>query len=82
MAKRFAVMNHDLLKKSIESLKLIQLEMHDDMDSSKRAELDKIISDLEKCGDKISPAQILELLGKCVVLIPAVERLLKVLSEF
>ena len=74
--------NHHLLKESIESLKLIQSEMHDVMDSSKRAELDKIIADLERCGDKKTRTQLLELLGKCLALVPAVERLLKVLSEF
>lgn len=74
--------NHHLLKESIESLKSIQLEMHDVMDSGKRAELDKIILDLEKYGNNKSPTQLLEILGKCIVLIPAVERLLKVLSEF
>ncbi|EKO3674030.1 hypothetical protein M3923_002719 [Vibrio metschnikovii] len=74
--------NPRLLKNSIESLKMIQSEMHDDMDSSKRAELDKVISDLEKCGTEKSPTQLLEILGKCLALVPAVERLLKVLSEF
>lgn len=74
--------NHHLLEKSIESLKMIRLEMHDVMDSSKRAELDKIILDLEKCGDRKSHIQLLELLGKCIALVPAVERLLKALSEF
>lgn len=74
--------NHRLLKESIESLKMIQLEMHDDMDSSKRAELEKIILKLEKYGHKKSPTQLLELLGKCLAIVPAVEKLLKILSEF
>ena len=71
-----------LLEKSIDSLKAIRSEMHDVMDSSKRAELNKIISELEKCGDKKSSTQILELFGKCLALLPAVEKLLKILSEF
>lgn len=73
--------NHHLLENSIASLKAIRLEMHDVMDSSKLAELDKIILDLEKCGDRKSSSQLLELLGKSIVLIPAVERLLKALSD-
>jgi hypothetical protein len=74
--------NRRLLEKSIESLKMIQLEMHDDMDSSKRAELEQIIKNLENYGHKKSPTELLELLGKCVAIIPAVDRLLKILSEF
>lgn len=74
--------NRRLLEKSIESLKMIQLEMHDDMDSSKRAELEQIIKNLENYGRKKSPTELLELLGKCVAIIPAVDRLLKILSEF
>jgi len=74
--------NHRLLKRSIESLKMIQLEMHDDMDSSKRAELEQIILNLEQCGHSKSPTQLLELLGKWIAIFPAVERLLKLLSEF
>lgn len=74
--------NHRLLEKSIESLKMIQLEMHDDMDSSKRAELEKIILDLEYFGHKKTPTQLLEILGKCLSIVPAVERLLTILSKF
>jgi len=74
--------NHRLLKRSIESLKMIQLEMHDDMDSSKRAELEQIILNLEQCGHNKSPTQLLDLLGKWIAIVPAVERLLKLFSEF
>lgn len=74
--------NHRLLKKSIESLKMFQSEMHDDMDSSKHAELEQIILELENYGHKKSPTQLLEILGKCISLAPAVERLLKIFSEF
>ncbi|MCL1039531.1 hypothetical protein L2750_20705 [Shewanella submarina] len=74
--------NHRLLKNSIESLKMIRAEMHDVMDSSKQAELDKVIADLELCGEEQTQAQLLELLGKFVKYIPAVDRILQVLSEF
>ena len=56
--------------------------MHDDMDSSKHAELEQIILELENYGHKKSPTQLLEILGKCISLAPAVERLLKIFSEF
>lgn len=52
-------------------------EMHDVMDSSKRAELDKIISDLEQHGKKKSRSQLLETFGTAIKLIPAVEALLR-----
>ncbi|WP_028301447.1 hypothetical protein [Oceanospirillum beijerinckii] len=74
--------NRHLLEKSIESLKMIQLEMHDVMDSSKRDELDKIILDLEQYGDQKTSSQLLDLLGKCLSLVPTVEKLLRMLSEF
>ena len=74
--------NHHLLKKSVESLKMIQAEMHDVMDSSRRAELEEVIADLEQCGTNKSPTQILEILGKCLALVPAVEKLIRLLSEF
>ncbi len=73
--------NHNLLKKSLESLKMIRVEMHDVMDSSKREELDRVIKDLEQCGTTKSSAQLLEILGSCIKWIPAVERFLKMLSE-
>lgn len=55
--------------------------MHDVMDSSKRVELDRIIKDLESCGESKTPSQLLEVFGRCVALIPAVERLLDTLSN-
>ncbi len=69
--------NSNLLRNSIESLKMMREEMHDVMDSSKRAELDKIISDLERHGTKKSRTQLLEIFGAAIKLIPAVEALLR-----
>jgi hypothetical protein len=72
--------NLNLLKNSIESLKLMRQEMHDVMDSSKRAELDQIISDLEQYGTEKSRTQLLDIFGAAIKLIPAVEALLRMLS--
>lgn len=72
--------NPNLLKNSIESLKLMREEMHDVMDSSKRAELDQIISDLEQHGTEKSRSQLLEAFGAAIKLIPAVEALLRMWS--
>lgn len=66
-----------LLKSSIESIKQLRYELHDDIDSSKRKKLDKIIKDLESCEKRqISPNQILDLLGKALALLPLLERIL------
>ncbi len=73
--------SHRLLEKSIESLKMIRSEMHDDMDSSEQAKLDKVIADLEEYGAEMSPNQLLNVLGKCLLLVPAVEKLLTALSK-
>jgi hypothetical protein len=73
--------DHHLLENSIETLKMIRLEIHDDMDGSKRAELDKVILDLEKHGKKKTPTQLLNVLGSCIRLIPAIDKVLKILSE-
>jgi hypothetical protein len=77
-------MNNDphLLEKSIETLKMIRLDTHDDMDSSKRAELDKVIWDLEKYGAEKTPTQLLDVLGSCIRLIPAIDKVLNMFSEF
>lgn len=72
--------NLNLLKNSIESLKLMRQEMHDVMDSSKRAELDQIISDLEQYGTEKSRTQLLDIFGTAIKLIPAVEALLRLWS--
>jgi len=69
--------NLQLLKTSIESLKGLRAELHDDIGSSKRKKLDQIIKNLECCEDQqISPKQILILLGKALALLPTVERIL------
>ncbi len=72
---------HKLLKNSIELLKCIQIELHDDIDSSKRNKLNRTIKELESCKEKITPNQMLEILGKVIAFIPAIERIIKTLSE-
>lgn len=75
------MINQELLKSSIESLKMIQSELHDDIDSSERIELGRIIKELESCNTNITPRQLLIVLGKVISWIPAVERLIKILLE-
>ncbi|MCU7976266.1 hypothetical protein L5M43_13550 [Shewanella sp. SW36] len=73
--------NQQLLKSSIESLKLIQIELHDDIDSSKRLELEKVIKELESCETEPSPRQLLTKIGKVIVWIPAIERFINLFLE-
>lgn len=73
--------NLQLLKSSIESLKLIQMELHDDIDSSKRLELEKVIRELESCTSEPSPRQLLTKIGKVIAWIPAIERLIGLFLE-
>lgn len=54
--------NKNLLKQAIEDLKQLQLELHDTLDSSKKAELEKIIQELEKCQNSKND-DILKVLG-------------------
>jgi hypothetical protein len=68
--------NQKLLKTSIESIKKLRAELHNDIDSSKRKELEQIIKDLE-CykGQHISPNQILGLIGKALAILPVLEKI-------
>jgi hypothetical protein len=73
--------NLQLLKISIESIKALQLEIHDDIDDSKRKKLDQIVKDLEHCEDQnISANRILELLGKAIDILPAIAKFLTYLG--
>lgn len=72
---------HKLLKDSIELLKIIEIELHDDIDSSKRYKLKQAIKELESSRDKITHKQILVIMGRVIALIPAIERIIKHLSE-
>ena len=73
--------NHNLLKDSVGLLKKIRQELHNDIDSSKRRELDRAIKELENNRNKLSPPDILRVIGKVVIWIPAIERILNSFRE-
>lgn len=75
------MINQQLLQSSIESLKMIQEELHDGIDSSKREELKRVIEELESCKSEISAKQLLLMLGKIISWFPAIERLISYLIE-
>ncbi|MEH6385216.1 MAG: hypothetical protein V7780_11450 [Colwellia sp.] len=75
------MINQQLLQSSIESLKMIQEELRDDIDSSKREELNRVIDELESCKSEISAKQLLLMLGKVISWFPAIERLIRYLVE-
>jgi hypothetical protein len=68
--------NQKLLKDSIETIKKLRAELHNDIDSSKREELDQIIKDLESYEEQqISHNKMLSLLGKALALLPILEKI-------
>jgi hypothetical protein len=73
--------NQQLLKSSIESLKMIQEQLHNDIDSSKRKELQKVIEELEMCESGVTPNQLLFLLGRVITWLPAIERIINCFLE-
>ncbi len=73
--------HHQLLTSSLVSLKQLRDELHNDIDSSKRETLDKVINDLESFGSGITPYELMTALGKGIALIPAFERIVKVFME-
>ncbi|MGR5149674.1 hypothetical protein ACQKP8_24390 [Photobacterium alginatilyticum] len=79
-------MNDKLLKKSLDVLKLLKSEMHDDIDSKTENELNLVISQIEKelkDGKKrVEPDEILSILGKCVAFFKGVVDIINFLSDF
>lgn len=73
--------NINTLKSSIEALKQLRLEIHDDVDESVLLELDKIIDDLESCKHSLSNAEILKILGRYIGYLSAVKKLLEVFYD-
>lgn len=63
-----------LLKHSIATLKLLQEEMRDSLDSSKQAELAKVIHDLEQCHE-ISKSELRQILGEILFWLPVIKKL-------
>lgn len=68
--------NHNLLKDSVGLLKKIRQELHDDIDSSKRSELDRVIKELESNGRKLSRSDLLKVIGRVMIWVPAIERVI------
>lgn len=60
--------NKYLLKQAIEDLKQLQLELHDTLDSGKKAELEKIIQELEKCQNPKND-DILKVIGEVLIIV-------------
>lgn len=75
------VNNKNLLKNSIKTLKMVLEEQHDVMDSSKRKELEEIIQKLEESEEQYSSSQLLDILSRCITLIPAVIHLIEFISK-
>ncbi|EMF0915973.1 MULTISPECIES: hypothetical protein [Morganellaceae] len=75
--------NKNLLKESIEVLKLLSIEMHDEMDNSKLDELKKVIKALEEHEEdqKITRKDLLEVFSKVIESIPAVASILNFLFK-
>lgn len=73
--------NQQLLKNSIEIIKQLREELHDDIDSSRREKLDQVIEYLTHCdAQKITAVQIFDLLGKAVDVIPYIAQILEILK--
>lgn len=73
--------NKNLLKNSIKTLKMLLKEQHDVMDSSKRKELEEIIQKLENSQEQYTSCQLLDILSRCITLIPAVIQLIEFMSK-
>lgn len=61
-------MQNNLLKQTVEELKKLQLEMHDTLDSGRKAKVEKIIQDLENCQN-VKNEDILRRLGNVIGII-------------
>lgn len=78
-------MNKVILKDSIELLKRIQVELHDDIESSTRMGLNQVIQQLElyslQEAEEIKSAEIVNLIGKGLVALPVIAKLLEKLMQ-
>ena len=54
--------------------------MHDSLDSSKQAELAKVIQDLEQCHE-ISKSELMKILGEILFWLPVIKKLITMLSD-
>jgi hypothetical protein len=78
-------MNKVILKNSIELLKRIQVELHDDIGSSTRMELNQVIQQLElyslQEAKDIKSAEFIKLVGKGLAALPFIAKLIEKLMQ-
>lgn len=78
-------MNKVILKDSIELLKRIQMELHDDIGSSTRMELNQVILKLEQYSlqeaEDLKSIEIIQLIGKGLVALPVIAKLIEKLMQ-
>lgn len=75
--------NKKLLKSSIECLKQLSVEMHEEMDNSKIQQLNIAIKNLESYhkNQTITAKDLLKIFGDVLVLIPAIANIIQLLSD-
>lgn len=69
-----------LLKNTIDTLKQLKMEMHDDMDSSTQAKLDQVIQDLEQ-HDDLTKSKLLQILGAVLECLPVIRGMMQLLDK-
>ncbi|SAY51887.1 hypothetical protein [Neisseria weaveri] len=69
-----------LLKNTIDTLKQLKMEMHDDMDSSTQAKLDQVIQDLEQ-HDDLTKSKLLQILGEVLEWLPVIRCMMQLLDK-
>ncbi|WP_386691968.1 hypothetical protein O1Q79_01875 [Lonepinella sp. MS14434] len=72
--------NSDLLKNSIETLKLLRVEMHNKMDSREQAKLDEVIKNLEQnqlVEKPFDKSELLKLLGDILKNLPYLSKMIE-----
>ena len=71
-----------LLKNTIDTLKQMKMEMHDDMDSSTQAKLDQIIQDLEQHHhNDLTKSKLLQILGEILEWLPVIRSIMQLLDK-
>lgn len=78
-------MNKVILKDSINILKNIKLELHNDIGSSTRMELDQVILSLEQYSlqeaEDLKSIEIIKLIGKGLTALPVIAKLIEKLMQ-
>lgn len=69
-----------LLKNTIDTLKQLKMEMHDDMDSSAQVKLDQVIRDLEQRND-LTKSKLLQILGEILGWLPVIRSIMELLDK-